>query len=327
MSEYPLSNQMNYSFGGEKIRLIRGNCLEKMPEIPAETVQCVVTSPPYFGLRDYGVDGQIGHEKTPEEFVEKMVEVFRHVHRVLRKDGVLWLNLGDSYAGNRQSPGQTDSRRRDNAVIPRNDLRMNGLKCKDLVGIPWRVAFALQADGWYLRQDIIWHKPNPMPESVKDRCTKAHEYLFLLAKSEKYFFNQEAMEEPGVIPAGVRAAKGSNVRSELKDVNGRPPEYWEYTGTRNKRSVWSVNTKPYKGAHFATFPPELITPCVLAGSRPGDTVLDPFNGSGTTGAVAFEYGRKYIGIELNQDYIDLSLERFRCVNPRLMEITAGNPTI
>lgn len=300
---------MNQIFLGDTIEQMRAN-------IPAGSVQCCVTSPPYWGLRDYGVDGQIGLEKTPAEFIAKMVEVFAEVWRVLRDDGVAWLNLGDSYAANR-SYQVPDSKHVDvgnskGSVVP------DGLKPKDLIGIPWRVAFALQDAGWYLRQCVIWHKPNPMPESAKDRCTNAHEYIFLLTKQERYFWDYEAMQEDGVVKAGTRAAKGSNVRSELKDVNGRPPEYWEYNGKRNKRSVWTVNTRPFKGAHFATFPPELIEPMILASSRPGDIVLDPFMGSGTTACVAKKHRRQYVGCELNPDYLAMAQERIRNEQPLLI---------
>lgn len=240
-----------------------------------------VTSPPYFGLRDYGHAGQIGLEDGLEEYVDQLVQVFREVWRVLRDDGTLWLNLGDSYAGAGLGGGTQKQGIRaypkGNTVQARTGARRVGnLKPKDLMGVPWRVAFALQDDGWFLRSDVIWHKPNPMPESIKDRPTKAHEYLFLFAKSERYFYDADAI-------------KGQT--------------------TRNKRSVWTVTTKPYKGAHFATYPPELIEPCILAGSTEGGTVLDPFTGSGTTGAVAIKHGRRFIGTELNPEYGELARER------------------
>lgn len=246
--------------------------------IEPKSVQMCVTSPPYFGLRNYGVEGQIGLEQTPEEYIAAMVEVFRCVRDVLADDGTLWLNLGDSYG-----------------------------KGKQLLGIPWRVALALQADGWVLRQDIIWHKTNPMPESVRDRCTKAHEYVFLLSKSERYFFDSEAIKEPAD-PANHRDSRGIRRTPDGQSdhsgfKNGRHYE------TRNKRDVWSVPVKPYKGAHFATFPPALIEPCILAGSRPGDIVLDPFMGSGTTAQVVLQHGRRAIGCELNSEYIDLIHQR------------------
>ena len=232
------------------VNIHTGNCLDILPTMEAGSVNCCVTSPPYFGLRDYGNDEQIGLEETPEAFVESLVNVFREVKRVLADDGTLWLNLGDSYGD------------------------------KNLIGIPWRVALALQADGWYLRQDIIWSKPNPMPESVTDRCTKAHEYIFLLSKSPKYFYDADAVREKGSHEDG-----------------------------RNKRSVWEVNTKPYSGAHFATFPPDLIKPCIMAGCPAGGTVLDPFGGSGTTGMVALELGRSAELIELNPSYVEIIEER------------------
>ena len=254
----------------EHVNLLVGDCLESLRAMPDQSVHTCVTSPPYFGLRDYGMDGQIGLENTPDAFVARLVEVFREVRRVLRDDGTLWLNLGDSYAANRgyqvpstkggpkHGPGQAAGGKA--SVVP------DGLKPKDLIGIPWRVAFALQEDGWYLRQEIVWSKPNPMPESVRDRCTKAHEQIFLLSKSPRYYFDSEAIKEPGVIPAGTKGAKGSAERAAQKGVNSRPPEYKVYDGMRNKRSVWTVTTKPFKGAHFATFPPDLIEPCVLAGA-------------------------------------------------------------
>jgi site-specific DNA-methyltransferase (adenine-specific) len=238
------------------------------------SVQCVVTSPPYWGLRDYGRDDQIGLETSPELYVAALVSVFNEVRRVLSDDGTLWLNLGDSYAGNNS---RASNNGRAGFGNPREGVfeRIgDGLKTKDLVGIPWRVAFALQADGWYLRQDIIWHKPNPLPESVKDRCTKAHEYIFLLSKSPRYYFDYEAIKEP-------------TVNSQDK---------------RNRRDVWTVPVKPFKGAHFATFPTDLITPCILAGCPEGGIVLDPFFGAGTTGLVAQQNNRRWIGCELNADY-------------------------
>jgi DNA modification methylase len=275
-----------------------GDCREIMRRWQEKIVQMCVTSPPYFGLRDYGHEGQIGIEETPEEYVTALVEVFREVRRVMRDDGTLWLNVGDSYAAQRggsHMPAQTvaggvggkgDKRAfRGMGGVGRGAAHRNasaiGLKHKDLIGIPWRLAFALQADGWYLRQDIIWHKPNPMPESMTDRCTKAHEYIFLLAKSERYYFDAAAIQEKAVGDAEFR----------------------------KRRSVWSVPTKPYKGAHFATFPPMLIEPCILAGSRVGDIVLDPFMGSGTTAMVARQHLRGWLGCELNESYGPLQQAR------------------
>jgi DNA modification methylase len=278
-----------------EVDIREGDCLAVLDTLPADHFHTCVTSPPYFGLRDYGHDGQIGLEATPDEFVSKMVDVFRRVRRVLRPDGTLWLNLGDSYSANR---GQGNTGRYE-----------GGIKPKDLIGIPWRVALALQADGWWLRQDIIWHKPNPMPESVTDRCTKAHEYIFMLAKSERYHFDAQAIREEGVIPAGTKGAKGSAERASQPGVNSRPPEYKVYDGFRNKRSVWTVTTRPFKGAHFATFPPDLIEPCILAGCPEGGHVLDPFGGAGTTGLVARRLGRNATLIELNPDYAKIARER------------------
>lgn len=298
-----------------------GDCRETMRRWAADgvKVQTCVTSPPYFGLRDYKVDGQIGLEQTPEEYIKAMVEVFRCVWDVLADDGTLWLNIGDSYATGTTAPRQQGSRGLGAATQKAQDAvarigNPDGCKTKDLIGIPWMLAFALRADGWYLRQDIIWHKPNPMPESVRDRCTKAHEYVFLLSKSERYLFDSEAMREPAeTTPRG--ASHSFARKTATTPPPGAPANFREdrdatqYTGTRNRRSVWTVATRPYKGAHFATFPPALIEPCILAGSRPGDMVLDPFMGSGTTAAVALQHGRQYLGCELNRDYEPLQQER------------------
>jgi len=286
--------------------------------LAAGSVQCVVTSPPYWGLRDYGTTGQLGLEATPDAYVAGMVAVFRQVWRVLRDDGVLFLNLGDSY---NSSPSNQQ-----NGSMPRNSPDMAcragafhtqgrqkreipGLKPKDLVGIPWRVAFALQADGWYLRSDIVWAKPNPMPESVTDRPTKSHEYVFLLTKAERYYWDADAVAENGVVPAGTLAAKGSAERFALPGVNSRPPEYKIYDGKRNLRSVWSIATQPYAGAHFATMPEALAERCILAGSRHGDLVLDPFLGSGTVARCAISLGRRGVGCDLNREYLRLADER------------------
>lgn len=297
-----------------------GDALDVLRTLPEESLQCCVTSPPYFGLRDYGHEGQIGLEATPQEYVERMVAVFREVRRVLRGDGTLWLNLGDSYAANRgyqvaqtkggvkHGPAQACGGRGQRASD-------SGLKPKDLIGIPWRVAFALQADGWYLRQDIIWHKPNPMPESVRDRCTKAHEYLFLLSKSERYFYDQEAIAESAKPESAARyktAFGGAAVEALGKFGATRVSGYREFKGTRNRRSVWTVATQPYKGAHSATFPPALIEPCILAGAPVDGLVLDPFMGSGTTGEVCADLGRGFVGIELSETYFEqLACERIR----------------
>ncbi len=305
-----------------------GDCRETMRRWASQGVkaQMCVTSPPYFGLRDYGHEGQIGLEQTPEQYIAAMVEVFRCVRDVLADDGTLWLNIGDSYASNPASGGAQSSKMTggEHKRTPgeRKYQRPDGCKPKDLIGIPWMLAFALRADGWYLRQDIIWHKPNPMPESVRDRCTKAHEYIFLLSKSERYYFDSEAMQEPAV--GGATGAAASLKRSGSKRNQTIPgqgygthrPEREDvvYNETRNRRSVWTVATRPYKGAHFATFPPALIEPCILAGSRVNDIVLDPFMGSGTTAAVALQHGRKYLGCELNPDYGSLQQERLAAVD-------------
>lgn len=312
------------------VQIIAGDCIESMRAMPADSVHTCVTSPPYFGLRDYGVDGQIGLEPTPDEFVAALVEVFREVRRVLRDDGTLWLNLGDSYA----RTGGTDRKVSKTARVgstrntlgqmkDRTQVAPQGLKDKDLIGIPWRVAFALQADGWYLRQDIIWHKPNPMPESVRDRCTKAHEYIFLLSKSPRYYFDADAIKEPAVSGATGRAAsfkRGGSKRAQPipgQAYGTHRPDRDDvaYNETRNRRSVWTVSTKPFKGAHFATFPPDLIEPCVLAGCPDGGTVLDPFGGAGTTGLVAQRHGRNAILCELNPEYAEMARERIEADKP------------
>ncbi len=329
-----------------------GDCLQVLRTLPDESAHCCITSPPYFGLRDYGVDGQIGLEQTPTEFVSRLVEVFREVRRVLRNDGTLWLNIGDSYAstapGTRNAPQPKGSKENpEQWGNLRPDLREYGIKPKDMIGIPWRLAFALQDDGWYLRQDIIWHKPNPMPESVRDRCTKAHEYLFLLSKSPRYHFDQDAIAEP-LAPASVarlaqdgwddqhgsdrvpgktngamkavggRRSKRNSFARETKSSAGthgqkaqhRPdrPDI-DYSATRNKRSVWTVPTAGFKGAHFATFPPDLIRPCVLAGAPRGGLVLDPFGGAGTTALVAMQEGRRSVLLELNPEYASIARHR------------------
>jgi DNA modification methylase len=320
-------------------RVFFGDCRDTMRDLKAQgaRVQCCVTSPPYFGLRDYGHPGQIGLEKTPAEYVAALVEVFEGVRELLADDGVLWLNLGDSYA----TTGGAHGGRGDNQLGVGGKRTheagggdkaarraAEGYKPKDLMGIPWRVAFALQEAGWYLRQDVIWHKPNPMPESVRDRCTKAHEYLFLLTKSERYYFDADAIKEdavgqnlhdltgpgyaaPGQAPnTGNRKALRADIESRHRSqIRGGQSLQAEPDGRRNRRSVWTVPTQPYSGTHFAVFPPALIEPCILAGSRPGDVVLDPFMGSGTTAQVAQALGRQWIGCELNQAYDPLQLER------------------
>ena len=334
-------------------QIIEGDCIEGMRRLEGQSVNCVVTSPPYFGLRDYGHDGQIGLEASPDAFVAKLVDVFREVRRVLRDDGTVWLNMGDSYASSTKGSGgkngnlNTPTGNKEPAYFSHPRKFKHDVKDKDLLGIPWRVAFALQADGWYLRQDIIWHKPNPMPESVRDRCTKAHEYIFLLSKSERYYFDSEAMQEPtakgaagsefhtgktGAHQLGRASTKprtaGNKSHKYVTAYDGSDTEEhrtkaglmnfadtpWE---TRNRRSVWTVATKPYKGAHFATFPPDLIRPCILAGCPKDGTVLDPFGGSGTTALVALEEGRKAVLCELNTDYIAQAHKRIEGLQLRI----------
>jgi DNA modification methylase len=296
-----------------RTQILQGDCRDLLKTLPDASVHCVVTSPPYFGLRDYGVDGQIGLEASPDAFVAELVAVFREVRRVLRDDGTLWLNLGDSYNSGASGGlgGSTLGGGQNNQRVSNRSGRglVNALKPKDLIGIPWRAAFALQQDGWYLRQDIIWHKPNPMPESVTDRCTKSHEYVFLMSKSARYFYDAAAIAEEGVIPAGTKAAKGSVERFNTLGVNSRPPEYKIYDGMRNARSVWTIATQPFREAHFATFPPDLAERCIKAGCPVGGTVLDPFGGAGTTGLVADRLQRSSILIELNPVYASMAKKR------------------
>ena len=325
----------------------QGRNLDLLAEMPAESVQTCITSPPYWGLRDYGEEDQLGLEPTPKEYVENMVAVFREVRRVLRDDGTLWLNLGDSYAGSWgvQSRGGPPS---DKSTLSGNGHNGGGpkiaglsatqiqahpkrtktgswvkdhdsLKPKDLVGIPWRVAFALQADSWYLRSDIIWHKPNPMPESVTDRPTKAHEYIFLLTKQPRYYYDANAIREgDSGRPSGNGFVRDHRLSYLNADGTARGNEQqWEPGRGRNRRSVWTVSTKPFSGAHFAVFPPDLIEPCVLAGCPETGTVLDPFSGSGTTGMVALRHGRSYLGLELNPEYAEMSRNRIRDDAPLL----------
>lgn len=295
-----------------------GDCLASLVTLPDRSINCCVTSPPYYGLRDYGVDGQIGLEDSPDAYVARLVEVFREVRRTLTDDGTLWLNIGDSYARNpakgQHKPGDSGKQA---YIYDRGNGRASstflggGLKEKDLIGIPWLLAFALRADGWYLRQDIIWHKPNPMPESVTDRCTKAHEYLFLLSKSDRYFYDHESIKE-----AAVRGHAGSTFnagKTAEHQLNRSSDKERTDDGKRNRRSVWTVTPKPYKGAHFAVYPPELIEPCVLAGCPEGGTVLDPFGGSGTTGGVALKHGRNAVICELNADYAALMPARIESI--------------
>ena len=294
-------------------RIINADVLDGLRSLDDSSVHCCVTSPPYWGLRDYGHAGQIGLEPTPEAYVARMVEVFREVRRVLRDDGTCWVNLGDSYAQSevRNRNGENDEFHRPcrDGVAQTGRKMQHGLKPKDLVGIPWRVSFALQADGWWLRQDIIWHKPNPMPESVRDRCTKAHEYVFLLTKSERYFYDAEAVSEASVRPGDATLATQRNGICTGREWTGSTRVFSDNPSRRNRRSVWTVTTKPYSGAHFAVMPPDLVAPCIKAGCPEGGTVLDPFAGSGTTLAVAISLGRSAIGTELNAEYVALAERR------------------
>ena len=302
----------------DRYRLIQGDACEVLSSMPSDSVDCCITSPPYYALRDYGCDGQIGLESTPEAYIEKLVAVFREMRRVLRPEGTCWVNIGDSYWGSgsrgcevsTKSDLQMGSKGTVNlANLPQIKGNVGVYKNKDLIGIPWMLAFALRNDGWYLRQDIIWAKPNPMPESVKDRCTRSHEYIFLLSKSNRYYYDAEAIKEP-------TKTRDNNVRdrdnTKLNNTPGRTRMGGLKTNNykwRNKRDVWNVATVPFSGAHFATFPERLIAPCILAGCPRGGVVLDMFNGTGTTGVVALKNGRKYIGIEMNEQYIDMANER------------------
>ncbi len=339
--------------------LYLGDCRPILRSLPAESIHCCVTSPPYFGLRDYNHAQQIGLEQTPDAFVAELVAVFREVRRVLKPDGTLWLNMGDTYAASGRGGGGASFQNDDigKKISATNNRRapVHGLKQKDLIGVPWMLAFALRSDGWYLRQDIIWHKPNPMPESVRDRCTKSHEYIFLLAKNERYYFDAEAIKTPSKDPTDdarrIKQQASFHKSSPTSERNGLRPRHpfggvkygeslddahrtksgneYEPTGTANRRTVWSITTKPFKGAHFATFPPDLIEPCILAGCPVGGTVLDPFFGAGTTGLVAAKKGRRAIGIELNQQYFEMACARLRGEEPprsRSEAIAADIPT-
>lgn len=319
----------------ESWEILTGDCRAILDTLPERSVQCVVTSPPYWGQRDYGVDGMIGLEADVETWVAVMVDVFRKVWRVLRDDGTLWINLGDKYAGSGGAGGDyrpgglkdgvqggpvaspvrhkfhetSDAGRRERKL-----LEMDGLKAKDLMGLPWRAAFALQANGWYLRRDIIWHKPNPMPESATDRPATAHEYVFLLTKKPRYFYDAAGVREDG--PTYTRKA-GGYTRDHQINANGSKPFQGKggfadsdvTTVGRSLRSVWTISTQSFSGPHYATFPEKLVEPCIKAGSAPGDLVLDPFSGAGTTGLVAARFGRRYIGIELNPEYAEMSRKR------------------
>ena len=305
-------------------KILFGDCRETLKTIDVKARMCV-TSPPYYGLRNYGnEDRQIGMEQTPEEYIEQLVDVFRSVRDVLTDDGTLWLNIGDTYYNYRSDgnyPKQTVSRTKQDLpdFSPVRGNKLHNLKSKDLIGIPWMLAFALRADGWWLRQDIIWNKPNPMPESVKDRCTKSHEYIFLLSKSKQYFYDNEAIKEPVKQDWGTRDrtnGKYHNPGSGLAPHSGLSKSY----DRKNKRSVWTVTNKPYKGAHFACFPPDLIEPCILAGSEENDIVLDPFMGSGTTAMVAKKHNRNYLGCELHEDYASLQTDRIDSIPSQLPAI-------
>jgi DNA modification methylase len=300
---------MNQHILGD-IQIYNGDVLDVLRQLPDDSIDCCVTSPPYWGLRDYGVAGQIGLEPTMQGYLDKMVEVCREVRRVLKPEGTFWLNIGDSYSGSSQTGGNNGF----NASGGKDGFKQarqfkikvsSGLKQKDLCMIPNRLAIALQEDGWYVRSEIIWHKPNPMPESVRDRPTSAHEKVWLLTKSDKYFYDADAIKEDGVIPAGTKGAKGSAERFGTPGVNSRPPEYKIYDGKRNCRNVWKISPKPFSGAHFAVMPPELAERCIKAGCPVGGMVLDPFGGAGTTGIVASRLGRRSTLIELNPDYIEI----------------------
>ena len=305
------------------IKIIQGDCIETLKQLNEQSVNTCITSPPYWQLRDYGESDQLGLEDTPEEFVDNLVKVFREVKRVLRDDGTVWLNLGDTWMGggggnyNKTGISQAGGQHLTNVRNRKDFIKKSGVKAKDLVGIPWRVALALQQDGWYLRQDIIWHKPNPMPESVKDRCTKAHEYIFLLSKSPKYYFDNEAIKEDSIY-APNKTHEKERAKGYYKGKWSNPEKGSRHDGSfkairdkKNKRSVWKVPTKGYKEAHFATYPTALIEPCVLAGCPIDGVVLDPFAGSGTTGIVAANHGRNAVLLELNKEYIDIAERRIK----------------
>lgn len=300
-----------------KAEVIVGNSIDTLKQLPEKSVQVCITSPPYWGLRDYGNEDQLGLEPKPDDFVENLCLIFDEVWRVLKDDGTLWVNLGDTYSAQRwtgSGKGQPMNKNKD-GHRDINPIKDSGLPDKNLVGIPWKVAFALQKRGWYLRQDIIWNKPNPMPESVTDRCTKSHEYIFLLSKEPKYYFDNQAIKEPlaessiGRLNQDIENQVGTTRANGGAKTNGNLKAVGDIEAGRNKRSVWTITTKPYREAHFATYPPDLIEPCILAGSKEGDLVLDPFSGSGTTGEVALRNGRNYIGLELNPEYAKISEKR------------------
>jgi DNA modification methylase len=316
------------------IKILQGDTRQVLTTLPDASVHCCVTSPPYFGLRDYGMPEQIGLEQTPADFIEQLVLVFREVRRVLRDDGTLWLNIGDSYANDTKWGGATSGKHAQ-AVHGATGIgrrrTATGYKSKELMGIPWQLAFALSADGWYLRQDIIWHKPNVMPESVTDRCTKSHEYLFLLSKAERYWFDADAIAEPVVSSAadlararvtgrGEQASSAAYLGSAQRDKSGGFPVKDLDNPKRNRRSVWTINTRPFKGAHFATMAPTLAETCIKAGCPIGGTVLDPFGGAGTTGVVAATLDRHATLIELNPEYVDIARNRIAADAPLFAEV-------
>lgn len=308
----------------DQYTLLQGDCLELMKRLPDESVNCVVTSPPYFGLRDYGHEAQIGLESTPQEYVAKMLSLFREVRRVLTDDGTVWLNLGDSYAGGKRGRGDGGEdggtfhgQPKHAETMPSQRKPPKGYHSKSLLGIPWRVAFALQDDGWILRQDIIWAKPNPMPESVTDRCTRAHEYVFMLTKSPRYWYDADAIREPHICASDPRNDGERHTYSNSAKHNPVDPNRQRtktdcvsfHPNGRNRRSVWTITTQPFPGAHFAVMPEKLVEPCILAGCKPNGTVLDPFAGSGTVGVVAVKNGRSFVGIELNPEYVTIAERR------------------
>ena len=302
-------------------KILVGDVLVMLGTLEDASVDCVVTSPPYWGLRDYQVDNQIGLEPTPAEYVETMVKVFGEVARVLKPSGTVWLNLGDSYAGSGKGPSKSLNQEHHHLEGVHSAIVPNGLKPKDLCGAPWRVAFGLQDDGWYLRQEIIWHKPNPMPESVRDRCTKAHESIFLLdhpASGGKYYYDADAVREREV--KGASSSRFDTGKTFHRDGGDRTQQGYRETAGRNKRSVWTISTKPYSQAHFATFPPELPRTCILAGCPEGGTVLDPFAGAGTTLLVANQLQRHAIGIELNPEYAAMAEQRIYGEAPLLNQV-------
>lgn len=296
------------------------DCLQGLKHLPDNSVDCCITSPPYYALRDYGVEGQIGLEETPQQYIDRLTEVFMEVHRVLKPEGTLWINIGDSYNGNKKGNTETNKNKKVAETSHFEKKLWKECKQKDLIGIPWMLAFSLRNEGWYLRQDIIWNKPNVMPEPATDRCVKAHEYIFLLSKSERYYFDYEQIQEEATThenrPSGVVRNRKFGYDSKQNqhpeaylmssaDKTGEVTEADMPTGKRNKRDVWSVNTKPDLNAHFAVYPEELIRPCILAGCPKGGVVLDPFMGSGTTARAARRWGRHYVGFELNPDYIKI----------------------